>query len=97
MTSLREASGGRPIDRDALLDAFLGHLEARLAALRAGYFDIATWTARQALTGRLVRLEGYAPHDGRDLAVDGVDASSGALVVSDAGGRRAVVRSWPAR
>jgi BirA family biotin operon repressor/biotin-[acetyl-CoA-carboxylase] ligase len=91
MTSLREASGGRPIDRDALLDAFLGHLEARLAALRAGYFDIATWTGRQALTGRLVRLEGYTPHDGRDLAVDGVDASSGALVVSEPVGGE----SWP--
>ena len=30
MTSLREASGGRPIDRDALLDGFLGRLEARI-------------------------------------------------------------------
>jgi BirA family biotin operon repressor/biotin-[acetyl-CoA-carboxylase] ligase len=86
MTSLREASAGRPIDREALLDAFLGHLEARLEALRAGYFDIATWTARQALTGGLVRLEGYAAHEGRDLAVEGVDASSGALVVREATG-----------
>ncbi len=43
MTSLREASGGRPIDRDALLAAFLGRLEARIEALRAGYFDVATW------------------------------------------------------
>ena len=43
MTSLREASGGRPIDLDALLAAFLARLEARLDALRAGYFDLATW------------------------------------------------------
>ena len=34
MTSLREASGGRPIDRDALLDGFLARLEARVEALR---------------------------------------------------------------
>jgi BirA family biotin operon repressor/biotin-[acetyl-CoA-carboxylase] ligase len=82
MTSLREASGGRPIDRDALLDAFVGHLEARLAALRAGFFDIATWTARQTLAGRVVRLEGYAPANGADLLVEGVDATAGALVVT---------------
>ena len=30
MTSLREASNGRPIDHVALLDAFLGRLEARI-------------------------------------------------------------------
>jgi BirA family biotin operon repressor/biotin-[acetyl-CoA-carboxylase] ligase len=82
MTSLREASAGRPIDRDALLEAFLGHLDARLAALRAGFFDIATWTARQTLTGRVVRLVGYAPADGEDLLVEGVDAAAGALVVT---------------
>ena len=86
MTSLREASAGRPIDREALLEAFLGHLEARLAALREGYFDIATWTARQALSGRIVRLEGYAPAEGEDLRVEGVDAASGALVVAPVGG-----------
>ena len=51
MTSLREASGGRPIDREALLAAFLDRLEARVEALRAGYFDIADWTGRQATTG----------------------------------------------
>jgi len=86
MTSLREASAGRPIDREALLEAFLGHLEARLAALREGFFDIATWTARQALSGRIVRLQGYAPAEGEDLRVEGVDASSGALVVAPVGG-----------
>ena len=36
MTSLREVAGGRPIDRDALLEAFLGRLEARIEALRGG-------------------------------------------------------------
>ena len=34
MTSLREASGGRPIDLALLLDGFLGRLEVRIDALR---------------------------------------------------------------
>ena len=84
MTSLREAAGGRPVDREALLDGFLGHLEARLDALRAGFFDLATWTARQALTGRVVRLEGHAPADLREVLVEGVDAATGALAVAPA-------------
>ena len=54
MTSLREASGGRPVDRALLLDAFLARLEARVEALRAGRFDVADWTARQLTTGRVV-------------------------------------------
>ncbi|HEY5628004.1 MAG TPA: hypothetical protein VIR16_00705, partial [Candidatus Limnocylindrales bacterium] len=92
MTSLREASAGRPIDREALLAAFLGYLEARLDALRAGFFDVATWTGRQALTGRAVRLEGQAAGAGDqggmslEATVDGVDGSSGALVVTPVGG-----------
>jgi BirA family biotin operon repressor/biotin-[acetyl-CoA-carboxylase] ligase len=86
MTSLREAAAGRPVDREVLLDAFLGHLEARLEALRAGFFDVATWTSRQALTGRVVRLEGYAPADAAECTVEGVDAASGAMAVSPAGG-----------
>jgi BirA family biotin operon repressor/biotin-[acetyl-CoA-carboxylase] ligase len=94
MTSLREASGGRPIDRDALLDAFLGRLEARLHALRAGFFDIATWAGRQVTTGRLVTLEaGDGSPTGPFLAL-GVDAGTGALVVEDdraPGGERQVV------
>jgi BirA family biotin operon repressor/biotin-[acetyl-CoA-carboxylase] ligase len=85
MTSLREASGGRPIDGQRLLTAFRDRLEARIAALRTGYFDLATWTARQATTGRLVVLDAM---DGgtADLPVRalGVDAASGALVVEDA-------------
>ena len=94
MTSLREASAGRPIDREALLEAFLGHLEARLAALREGFFDIATWTARQALAGRVVRLEGYAPAADGDLMVDGVDGATGALAVTPiAGGESRLVHA----
>ncbi len=99
MTSLHEASGGRPIDREALLEAFLGHLDARLGALRVGFFDIATWTERQALTGLAVAIEGAgrSPEAGApvpraaagastDVRVEGVDATSGALVVSDPAG-----------
>lgn len=88
MTSLREASGGRPIELEPLLDGFTDRLEARIAALRAGYFDHAAWTERQATTGRYVLLEGA---DGREPAETaavralGVDATSGALVVEDAG------------
>jgi BirA family biotin operon repressor/biotin-[acetyl-CoA-carboxylase] ligase len=82
MTSLREASGGRPIDLVLLLDAFTGRLEARIEALRGGYFDVAGWVGRQATSGRRVRL---ALPDGREETVEAiaVDPVSGALVVAD--------------
>jgi hypothetical protein len=58
-------------------------------ALRAGYFDLATWAGRQSTTGRMVTLD-----DSR-LPVEalGVDAASGGLVVADptaTGGERIV-------
>ncbi|HYO45012.1 MAG TPA: biotin--[acetyl-CoA-carboxylase] ligase [Candidatus Limnocylindrales bacterium] len=83
MTSLREASAGRPIDRDALLEAFGTHLEARIATLRTGYFDIAAWTARQATTGRQVTLESGDGSSTEPLHALGVDGSTGALVLAD--------------
>ena len=80
MTSLREASGGRPIDREVLLEAFLDRLETRAEALRGGYFDIAGWTARQLTSGRRVRLE--LPDGTSELVrAIGVDALTGALVL----------------
>jgi BirA family biotin operon repressor/biotin-[acetyl-CoA-carboxylase] ligase len=93
MTSLRALSSGRPIDHVALLDAFLGRLEARIEALRGGRFDVADWTDRQITTGRDVRI--VAP-DGAETVVRalGVDAGTGALVVEhDTGstGERAIV------
>jgi BirA family biotin operon repressor/biotin-[acetyl-CoA-carboxylase] ligase len=93
MTSLREASGGRPIDLALLLDAFTARLEVRIEALRAGRFDVADYVDRQLTNGRLVRLHG---HDGLSQTVRAlrVDPVSGALVVEDAaasGGERQVV------
>jgi biotin-(acetyl-CoA carboxylase) ligase len=88
MSSLREVSGGRPIDRDALLDGFLGRLETRAEALRGGRFDVAGWTERQVTTGHVVTV---AALDGSSTTARalGVDGASGALVVEviDAGGR----------
>jgi BirA family biotin operon repressor/biotin-[acetyl-CoA-carboxylase] ligase len=82
MTSLREASRGRPIDLAILLDGFLGRLEARIEALRGGRFDVADWSERQLTTGRIVRLElpGRGPEHVKAL---GVDQATGALVVED--------------
>jgi BirA family biotin operon repressor/biotin-[acetyl-CoA-carboxylase] ligase len=92
MTSLAEASGGRPIDRAVLLDGFLSRLEARVEALRAGRFPMDDWTTRQITTGRIVRLEGHGsePEEVRAL---GLDPATGALLVADPtapGGERAV-------
>lgn len=93
MTSLREASNGRPIDHVALLDAFLGRLEARIEALRGGRFDVGDWVARQLTTGRDVDLTDAGGTVSTVRAL-GVDAVTGALVVADPdaqGGERQVV------
>ena len=81
MTSLRELSGGRPIDRDALLDGWLARLEPRYEALHAGIFDAGAWTTRQRTTGHPVEVE-----TGGDLVAGraaGVDPETGALLVDD--------------
>ena len=93
MTSLHEASHGRPVDMVGLLDGFLGRLEVRVAALQAGRFDVGDWTLRQLVVGRDVRLE---RPDGSDEVVRalGVDARTGALVVADQrvpGGERLIM------
>lgn len=82
MTSLREASGGRPIDHVLLLDAFLSRLEPRTLALRAGRFAAGDWLDRQLTNRRLVRL---ALPDGSSEVVRavGADPDSGALLVED--------------
>jgi BirA family biotin operon repressor/biotin-[acetyl-CoA-carboxylase] ligase len=80
MTSLRAVAGGRPIDREDLLERFTDRLEVRAEALRQGYFDVAGWVERQATTGRDVTI---ATADGSVDVVHalGVDALSGALIV----------------
>jgi BirA family biotin operon repressor/biotin-[acetyl-CoA-carboxylase] ligase len=90
MTSLREASRGRPIDRHELLAAFLLRLEPRVLAMRDGHFDVSGWHDRQVTTGRMVRID---MPDGatQELRAVGVDGASGALLVEDAaapGGER---------
>ncbi len=82
MTSLHEVSGGRRIDADQLLDAFLTRLEPRILALRDGHFDVAGWHDRQVTTGRIVRLEMHAG-EAEDLRAVGVDGATGALLVED--------------
>ncbi|MBX3031133.1 MAG: biotin--[acetyl-CoA-carboxylase] ligase [Chloroflexi bacterium] len=80
MTSLRELSGGRPIDRDTLLDAWLDRLEPRYEALRGGHFDAGGWSSRQRTTGHQVEVDGPG---GRTVAQAlGVDPESGALLVA---------------
>lgn len=90
MTSLRELSGGRPIDREQLLDEFLARLEPRYLALRDGRFDVGGWSRKQVTTGREVEVE----VGGRSMVgvASGVEPESGALVV-EAGGRREAVDS----
>ena len=81
MTSLRVASGGRPVDLILLLDAFTSRLETRIEALHGGRFDVADWTERQVTTGRSIEL--IAPDGSVETAVGrGVDALSGALRVA---------------
>ena len=82
MTSLRDISGGRPIDADELFEAFLSRLEPRILALREGHFDVAGWHERQVTTGRTVRLQCSGGAAEEVLAV-GVDGATGALLVED--------------
>jgi BirA family biotin operon repressor/biotin-[acetyl-CoA-carboxylase] ligase len=92
MTSLHEASGGRPIEPAVVLDGFLARLEARVEALRAGRFPMDDWMARQVTTGRLVRLEGHGGPPEEVRAV-GLDPATGALLVADpraTGGERPI-------
>jgi BirA family biotin operon repressor/biotin-[acetyl-CoA-carboxylase] ligase len=89
MTSLLDASGGRSVDLDELLDAFLARLEPRIAELRIGLFDATDWTARQMTTGHLIEL--HQPDGTVDVVrALGVNTISGALVIEGQGSRREV-------
>ncbi len=91
MNSLRELAGKRPIDNDALLQAFLARLEPRYEALRAGSFDAAGWTTAQRTTGRTVIVEAAGETITGKGA--GVDPESGALVVEVDPGKTVAVDS----
>ena len=84
MTSLRMASGDRPVATTRLLDRFLDGLGARVAELHGGRFADAEWSARQVTSGREVDV---TMPDGttRRLVARGVDTVSGALRVVDPG------------
>jgi biotin-(acetyl-CoA carboxylase) ligase len=56
MTSLLVENGGRPVDREVLLEEFISRLEPRMEALRGGRFAVADWDARQLLRSTPVRL-----------------------------------------
>ena len=90
MTSLRAVSERR-IDAQELLGEFIGSLEPRFVALRAGRFDAGEWEDRQVTTGRDIELIG-ADGAGTTFRALGVDPETGALIVEDPpGGRRSVV------
>jgi BirA family transcriptional regulator, biotin operon repressor / biotin---[acetyl-CoA-carboxylase] ligase len=88
ISSLRELAGGRPVDREQLLQSFLARLEPRYEALRGGVFDAGGWSQHQRTTGRHVevdvgdrRLNGVAT---------GVDPESGALLLTSGGEQAAL-------
>jgi BirA family biotin operon repressor/biotin-[acetyl-CoA-carboxylase] ligase len=87
MTSLRELAA-RPVDRDALLDAFLDRLEPRYEALHDGRFDARSWSARQCQTGQPIEvLVGDRLVHG---LASGVHPESGALLVESDGAEVAI-------
>jgi BirA family biotin operon repressor/biotin-[acetyl-CoA-carboxylase] ligase len=85
MTSVSETADGRPIEPSDVLEAFLPRLQAGVEALRAGAFAEAEWCARQATTGRVIRLE-LPNGDVEEVGASGVDPDTGALLID--GGRR---------
>jgi len=92
MTSLRDAAGGRSVDRERLSEAFLDRLATAVDALRSGRFALADWRDRQITTGRTVDL---IQHDEHRVTVQalGVDPQSGGLIVVDGERRERVVHS----
>lgn len=91
MTSLRELSNGRPTDHQALLDAFLGRLEPRYEALRAGSFDAAGWSVTQITTGCKVLVE--VAGESMLGTATGVDPDSGALLFARDGATEMAIDS----
>lgn len=92
MTSLREAAGGREVDRRALLDGFVSNLAGATDALRGGEFDADAWAERQLTNGRSVRLE-LPNGTSETVQALGVDSETGALLIANPreGTRRSVL------
>lgn len=82
MTSLREASLGRPVDRIALAAAFVDRLQRHVQPLHGGRFEAAAWIGRQLTTGRTIRID-QPDESSQVVRAVGVDATSGALIVED--------------
>ena len=82
MTSIRAATGDRPVDAERLLAGFLDELEVGIRALQAGRFATIHWVDRQVTTGRVLDL--VLP-DGTVERVGGrgVDPLTGALRTVD--------------
>jgi BirA family transcriptional regulator, biotin operon repressor / biotin---[acetyl-CoA-carboxylase] ligase len=81
MTSLRSASGDRPIDLTRLVEAFTSLLENRIGALCDGRFDVADWVERQITTGRQVEI--VRPDDEVEIVLArGVDGVGGGLRIA---------------
>ena len=91
MTSLRELSKGRPIDHQALLDAYLARLEPRYEALRGGSFDAAGWSVTQITTGRQVVVD--VAGESMFGTGTGVDPESGALLFTRDGAAEMAIDS----
>jgi biotin-(acetyl-CoA carboxylase) ligase len=84
MWSLREASGGRRIDRDGLLAGWLTRLGPAYLSLTRGRFDATRWASAQVTTGAEVEVDGGAARVcGTATGVDGV---TGALLLRTAAG-----------
>lgn len=79
MSSLRELAGGRPVEREAVLGAWLAGLGSWYGSLSDGRFDTEAWAAAQVTTGCHVEVE-TATETVTGLAT-GVDEASGALVL----------------
>ena len=92
MTSLRELAAGRAIDRERLIEAFLGRLEGLVAQLRNGDFPADEWRRRQLTNGLPIRLE-WPDGTVEPVRAEDVDTDTGALLVQglDGGRLRSVV------
>jgi BirA family biotin operon repressor/biotin-[acetyl-CoA-carboxylase] ligase len=81
MTSLRAATGDRPIDTGRLFDGFVARLDGGIGALHGGRFDADGWVDRQVTTDREVEL--LLPDGSTELLrATGVDPGTGALRIA---------------